>query len=334
MVLQGVPYPQPYVIEAVGDVGELTSAIADDHYLQIYREQSDDPAIAVGWDLDIEDEITAPAYDGLLDLSYATPIAPSGQAADSRPSGASRAPSARSGSRSAGRSGVVGRRRGRRLVGRDEQRDHRRPAAAAAAGRDLVGDRAARLGGPVVAADVVLEAGVDDLLDRVGPVQPDHVGHLLGPLLIVTVTVLPCGTDSPPGGLGLEDLALGLVGLHALELGSQLGVAQPVAGLVLGGRRRGTAPRPSACPDETTMSTEVPGVDVLVAVGVLVDDLVLRRGLAGLEVDVADGEPGVADRVAGLVLGHADQVRAPAPARARTRTGRCAARPRPRRSAR
>jgi uncharacterized protein YlxW (UPF0749 family) len=79
VVIQGQPYPQPYVIEAVGDVGDLTDAIYDDPYLQIYREQSDDPAIAIGWDLDIEDQITAPAYDGLLDLTYATPVTPSGQ---------------------------------------------------------------------------------------------------------------------------------------------------------------------------------------------------------------------------------------------------------------
>jgi uncharacterized protein YlxW (UPF0749 family) len=84
VVIQGVPYPQPYVIEAVGDVGDLSSAISEDDYLQIYREQSDDPTIDVGWDLDIDDEITAPAYDGLLDLSYATPITPAGPAADSR----------------------------------------------------------------------------------------------------------------------------------------------------------------------------------------------------------------------------------------------------------
>jgi len=83
VVIQGVPYPQPYVIEAVGDVGDLTDALADDRYLQIYREQSDDPAIDVGWDVDIEDEITAPAYDGLLDLTYATPVVPTGQSADS-----------------------------------------------------------------------------------------------------------------------------------------------------------------------------------------------------------------------------------------------------------
>jgi len=82
VVIQGRPYPQPYVIEAVGDVGDLTSAIAADHYLQIYREQADDPAIDVGWELDIDDEITAPAYDGLLDLTYATPVTPSGQAGE------------------------------------------------------------------------------------------------------------------------------------------------------------------------------------------------------------------------------------------------------------
>ena len=61
VMLQGVPYPQPYVIEAVGDVGDLTTAISEDRYLQIYRDQSDDPAIAIGWDLDIEDQITAPS---------------------------------------------------------------------------------------------------------------------------------------------------------------------------------------------------------------------------------------------------------------------------------
>jgi uncharacterized protein YlxW (UPF0749 family) len=80
VVIQGVPYPQPYVIEAVGDVGDLTGSIADDDYLELYRQQSEDPNIAVGWDLDMKDEITAPAYDGLLDLSYATPIDPPAQA--------------------------------------------------------------------------------------------------------------------------------------------------------------------------------------------------------------------------------------------------------------
>ena len=74
VLLQGLPYPQPYVIEAVGDISDLSGAIADDAYLKIYREQADDPDIAVGWDVEIADEISAPAFDGLLGLSYARPI--------------------------------------------------------------------------------------------------------------------------------------------------------------------------------------------------------------------------------------------------------------------
>lgn len=74
VLLQGLPYPQPYVIEAVGDPGDLTTSIATDAYLKIYREQSEDPEIAIGWDLDLADEVSAPAYAGLLGLSYARPL--------------------------------------------------------------------------------------------------------------------------------------------------------------------------------------------------------------------------------------------------------------------
>ncbi|GAB3198322.1 DUF881 domain-containing protein [Nocardioides hungaricus] len=76
--LQGVPYPQPYVISAVGDQGDLLTAIEDDEYLQTYRAQAADPEISVGWDLELEDSVTAPAYDGLLDLNFATPLGPAG----------------------------------------------------------------------------------------------------------------------------------------------------------------------------------------------------------------------------------------------------------------
>ena len=72
--LQGVPYSQPYVISAVGDQTALLDAIDNDRYLQVYREQAADPTISVGWDLQLEDSITAPAYDGLLDLNYAKPL--------------------------------------------------------------------------------------------------------------------------------------------------------------------------------------------------------------------------------------------------------------------
>jgi uncharacterized protein YlxW (UPF0749 family) len=72
--LQGVPYPQPYVIEGVGDQATLLQALEDDDYLQIYREQAAIPDISVGWDLQLRAQVTAPAYDGLLDLSYAEPL--------------------------------------------------------------------------------------------------------------------------------------------------------------------------------------------------------------------------------------------------------------------
>jgi uncharacterized protein YlxW (UPF0749 family) len=72
--LQGVPYSQPYEISAVGDPLELLNAINDDEYLKVYREQALRPDIAVGWDLQVEESLTAPAYDGLLDLSYAEPL--------------------------------------------------------------------------------------------------------------------------------------------------------------------------------------------------------------------------------------------------------------------
>jgi uncharacterized protein YlxW (UPF0749 family) len=69
--LQGVPYSQPYVISAVGDPTRLTDAITRDSYLQVYRADAADPDIAVGWNEQVEDKITAPAYDGLLGLTYA-----------------------------------------------------------------------------------------------------------------------------------------------------------------------------------------------------------------------------------------------------------------------
>ena len=69
--LQGVPYSQPYRIQAVGDVTALSNAIANDPYLQVYRADAADPDIAVGWDEQVEAKVTAPGYDGLTDFQYA-----------------------------------------------------------------------------------------------------------------------------------------------------------------------------------------------------------------------------------------------------------------------
>jgi uncharacterized protein YlxW (UPF0749 family) len=72
--LQGRPYSQPYEISAVGDPLALTDAVDHDAYVAGYRRDSEDPAIAVGWDIRTEPLLTAPAYDGLLDLAYAQPL--------------------------------------------------------------------------------------------------------------------------------------------------------------------------------------------------------------------------------------------------------------------
>jgi uncharacterized protein YlxW (UPF0749 family) len=77
--LQGVPYSQPYVISAVGDVATLADALSNDSYLQVYREDAEDPDINVGWDERVQTRVIAPAYDGLLGLSYAK-VLPAGDA--------------------------------------------------------------------------------------------------------------------------------------------------------------------------------------------------------------------------------------------------------------
>ncbi|MDN4161192.1 DUF881 domain-containing protein [Nocardioides abyssi] len=73
VTLHGVPYPQPYVIEAVGDPDVLQATVAADAYVTTRYL----PAVArgeVGWDLEVEDDVVAPAYAGVLTMSYAEPI--------------------------------------------------------------------------------------------------------------------------------------------------------------------------------------------------------------------------------------------------------------------
>ncbi len=71
ITLQGVPHPQPFVIEAVGSINELTSALDDDSYVAMYRAQAAQPTIDIGWDMTPSYDLTAPAYTGLRDLNYA-----------------------------------------------------------------------------------------------------------------------------------------------------------------------------------------------------------------------------------------------------------------------
>ncbi len=72
--LQGQPYAPPYVITGIGDQLDLLTSIDTDDYISRYRRDAADPDIAVGWGLELPAEAVAPAYDGLLGLSYAQPL--------------------------------------------------------------------------------------------------------------------------------------------------------------------------------------------------------------------------------------------------------------------
>ena len=72
--LNGIYYSQPYVISAVGDTGRLLSSINNDDYISRYRSDSEQEDIQVGWAVDLETRIEAPAYEGLLNMEYAKPV--------------------------------------------------------------------------------------------------------------------------------------------------------------------------------------------------------------------------------------------------------------------
>ncbi len=72
--LQGVPYPAPYEIQAVGDPEAIEAALDADPAVSGFRADAADPEIQVGWDLEVEDLVEAPAYEGLQDITYAQPL--------------------------------------------------------------------------------------------------------------------------------------------------------------------------------------------------------------------------------------------------------------------
>ncbi|WP_235735682.1 DUF881 domain-containing protein [Nocardioides alcanivorans] len=58
--LQGIPYPQPFVIQAVGDPERIQAGIDSDAYLNLYRSQAADPAVQIGWELQQDEHVVAP----------------------------------------------------------------------------------------------------------------------------------------------------------------------------------------------------------------------------------------------------------------------------------
>ena len=74
VMLQGVAYAEPYVISAIGNPAALEAAVLQDDYLDGYRRVAAVPDISIGWDMQVEERLHMPAYEGLTDLQYAEPI--------------------------------------------------------------------------------------------------------------------------------------------------------------------------------------------------------------------------------------------------------------------
>lgn len=72
--LHGVPYYPPYVIVGIGSPSLMLGSLAGDSYLDLYRDAAADERGGVTYAEEVLPTATAPAYQGLLDLTYATPI--------------------------------------------------------------------------------------------------------------------------------------------------------------------------------------------------------------------------------------------------------------------
>lgn len=72
--LQGLPYSPPYVITAIGDQLDIYAEVQSDDYVELYRKDSANPEIAVGFEMELVDHATAPAYDIPVNLTYAVPL--------------------------------------------------------------------------------------------------------------------------------------------------------------------------------------------------------------------------------------------------------------------
>lgn len=71
--LNGILFPEPYVIKAIGDPEALIAAIDGNTTISNYRYQSTQPDIAIGWSMVSQSDIKAPAFAGVQSLEYASP---------------------------------------------------------------------------------------------------------------------------------------------------------------------------------------------------------------------------------------------------------------------
>lgn len=70
VVLHGIPYAPPYVIEAIGDPDLLQQGLDDARQVQIYRQYV--AAYGLGYSVDRERQLDLPAYNGTIGLRFAT----------------------------------------------------------------------------------------------------------------------------------------------------------------------------------------------------------------------------------------------------------------------
>jgi uncharacterized protein YlxW (UPF0749 family) len=82
VILHDVPYAPPYVISAIGPIDLMLDSIDDSPYIDFYLEYV--AAYQLGWDVQIEPQISAPAYSGSTELDYARPAGRDVTLADDR----------------------------------------------------------------------------------------------------------------------------------------------------------------------------------------------------------------------------------------------------------
>ncbi len=78
VVLHDVPYAPPYVISAIGPTDSMLVSLDQSAYIGFYLDAVE--AYDLGWDVQAEEDIVAPEYDGSTELGHARP-APVGDAA-------------------------------------------------------------------------------------------------------------------------------------------------------------------------------------------------------------------------------------------------------------
>jgi uncharacterized protein YlxW (UPF0749 family) len=71
VVLDGVPYFPPYVIEAIGNSEEMNSAINASPATITYAQYARDPKYQLGLAIENVDDVKAEAYAGPVSLRYA-----------------------------------------------------------------------------------------------------------------------------------------------------------------------------------------------------------------------------------------------------------------------